>query len=106
MTLNYRPIAPDNLDQIVNRLEELAVSTVLPWKFDAKKKRFYVEQNGKQLPISFEEGDAETEIVLAIANHLPLLLAALYNRFYFMTGDENGRRKVQKTSETVQGRRR
>ncbi len=96
ITTKYRPIAPNDLDGLVNRLEELSVQTILPWQYNEKTKAFYVEIDGEQCPINFQAGDPETEIVLAMSKGLPLIMEALYNRFYFMHGDKDGRQKIQK----------
>lgn len=82
--MKYRPVAPSQLDEVVTKLESLMASTVVPWKFDAEANAFYIEQNGQKLFIEFGEGDAETALVLLMIEHLPLLIAALEKRFYFL----------------------
>lgn len=82
--MNYRPVSPQDLEQVVMLLEHLMEQTVLPWQFDPETRQFYVEQNGGKAYITFNEGDAETELVRALTAHLPLLLKAIHNRFYFL----------------------
>lgn len=82
--MNYRPLATQDLEKLVARLESLMASTQVPWHFDADAHAFYVEDNGERLYINFEAGDVETQLVETVTAGLPLLLAAIRNRFYFL----------------------
>ncbi len=82
--MKYKPVAPDDLEALVKKLNELKAKTELPWVFDKEAGLFHVEHDGEKLYIEFTGEDAETELVETLTKGLPLLLRAIHNRFYFM----------------------